>query len=110
MMPDGASRDRADQLATLGVIWARDHLGARMPDLLARAGRRGLLDPWRDANLREMRRSWVHERAASDLVEDPHARLLDLRACLAFGPQECRLLVARCRRSEVLTIMRRVGE
>ncbi len=61
MMPDGASEDRADQLATLGVIAHEIISAADMPDLLARAEEgKGTLDSWRAANLREMRRSWVH--------------------------------------------------
>lgn len=112
MMPDGASQDRADQLATLGVIAHEIISAPEMPELLARAEEgRASLDPWQDANLREMRRSWVHESALpSDLVE---ART---RACSA-----CELAWRSARKnadfksllptlSEVLTIMRRVGE
>ncbi len=52
MMPAGASEDRADQLATLGVIAHGMIAAPDMPDLLARAeeGARSL-DPWRAANL-----------------------------------------------------------
>jgi len=71
MMPAGASEDRADQLATLGVIAHGMISASDMPDLLARAEEGALgLDPWRAANLREMRRSWVHESALpAELVE-----------------------------------------
>ena len=71
MMPDGASDDRSDQLATLGVISHEMMVAADMPELLARAEEgRSTLDPWRAANLREMRHSWTHENALpSDLVE-----------------------------------------
>lgn len=112
MMPDGASEDRADQLATLGVIAHEIIAAPEMPELLSRAEEgRASLDPWQDANLREMRRSWVHESALpSDLVE---ART---RACSA-----CELAWRSARKNadfksllptltEVLTIMRRVGE
>ena len=70
MMPDGASEDRADQLATLGVIGHGMMVAPEMAELLGRAedGRAGL-DPWRAANLREMRHAWIHENALpSDLV------------------------------------------
>ena len=80
MMPDGASEDRADQLATLGVIAHGMISAPDMPDLLARAeeGAAGL-DTWRAANLREMRRAWVHESALpADLVE---ARTRATSAC-----------------------------
>ncbi|TAJ36433.1 MAG: carboxypeptidase M32 [Reyranella sp.] len=112
MMPDGASDDRADQLATLGVIAHEIIVAPEMPDLLARAEEgASALDPWQAANLREMRRSWVHESALpADLVE---ART---RACSA-----CEMVWREAKKnadfksllptlSEVLTIMRRVGE
>ena len=96
MMPDGASGDRADQLATLGVIAHEMIAAPEMSDLLSRAEEgRASLDAWQAANLREMRRAWVHESALpADLVEAPHAGLLGLRAGLAFGEEECRLQVA----------------
>ena len=71
MMPEGASGDRADQLATLGVVSHEMMVASDMADLLARAEEgRGALDRWRAANLREMRHAWVHESALpGDLVE-----------------------------------------
>jgi carboxypeptidase Taq len=71
MMPEGASGDRADQLATLGVVSHEMMVAPDMADLLARAEEgRGALDRWRAANLREMRHAWVHESALpGDLVE-----------------------------------------
>lgn len=71
MMPDGASEDRADQLATLGVIAHEIIATPEMPELLSRAEEvRSALDPWQAANLREMRRAWVHASALpADLVE-----------------------------------------
>ena len=57
MMPEGASEDRADQLATLGVIGHGMIVGARHARAAgAGGGGRAGLDPWRAANLREMRR------------------------------------------------------
>ena len=71
MMPAGASEDRADQLATLGVISHDMMVAPDMPELLARAEEgRAALDPWQAANLREMRHAWTHDNALpSDLVE-----------------------------------------
>ena len=71
MMPEGASEDRADQLATLGVISHEMMVAPDMADLLSRAEEgKGGLDAWRAANLREMRHAWTHENALpSDLVE-----------------------------------------
>ena len=77
MMPDGASEDRADQLATLNVVAHEIMVAPDMPELLGRAEEGGKnLDPWRAANLREMRHAWVHANALpADLVE---ARTRDL--------------------------------
>ncbi|MBS0547034.1 MAG: carboxypeptidase M32 [Proteobacteria bacterium] len=71
MMPQGASEDRADQLATLSVVAHEMMVAPDMPELLSRAEEgKGALDRWRAANLREMRHNWVHENALpADLVE-----------------------------------------
>jgi carboxypeptidase Taq len=71
MMPDGASKDRADQLATLNVIAHDMMVAPEMAELLARAEEGGnALDPWQAANLREMRHAWIHSSALpADLVE-----------------------------------------
>jgi len=80
MMPEGASEDRADQLATLNVISHEIMVAPDMSELLARAEEgKATLDPWRAANLREMRHAWTHENALpSDLVE---ARTRAASAC-----------------------------
>ncbi|MDP2375569.1 carboxypeptidase M32 [Reyranella sp.] len=112
MMPDGASEDRTDQLATLGVIAHEIISAPDMPDLLSRAEEgKGSLDPWRAANLREMHRSWVHESALpADLVE---ARSRACNACehawrTARKNADFKSFLPTLQ--EVLTIMRRVGE
>ncbi|WP_201838527.1 carboxypeptidase M32 [Microvirga zambiensis] len=71
MMPDGAADGRFDQLATLkglahGLLTARD-----TGDLLDRADQdSSLLGDWQRANLREMRRIYLHAAAVpADLVE-----------------------------------------
>lgn len=112
MMPDGASEDRADQLATLGVIVHEIISAPDMPELLSRAEEgKGALNPWQAANLREMRRIWVHESALpGDLVE---ARSRACNACehawrTARQNADFKSLLPTL--TEVLTIMRRVGE
>jgi carboxypeptidase Taq len=112
MMPPGASDDRADQLATLGVIAHGIIAAPEIPDLLARAEEEArLLDPWRAANLREMRRTWVHESALpADLVE---ARSRATSACEmvwrdARKAADFKRLLPTL--GDVLTVMRRVGE
>ena len=112
MMPDGASEDRADQLATLGVIAHEIISAPDTPDLLSRAEEgKGALDPWRAANLHEMRRIWVHESALpGDLVE---ARSRACNACehaWRTAKQNANFKSLLPTLTEVLTIMRRVGE
>jgi len=112
MMPDGASEDRADQLATLGVIAHEIMTAPDMSELLARAEEgQASLDPWQAANLHEMRRSWVHESALpADLVE---ARARATSACEhawreAKKNADFKSLLPTL--EEVLVVMRRIGE
>ncbi|MBV8394342.1 MAG: carboxypeptidase M32 [Alphaproteobacteria bacterium] len=112
MMPEGASQDRADQLATLNVVGHEIMVAPDMADLLARAeeGRAGL-DPWRAANLREMRHAWTHASALpADLVE---ARTRAASACEmawreARKNADFKALLPTL--TEVVTITKRVGE
>ncbi|MEQ8347154.1 MAG: carboxypeptidase M32 [Sneathiellaceae bacterium] len=73
MMPPGTSALRADHLAELEVMAQEILQAPDLPDLLANAeaeaGRAGGADPWRDANLREMRRAWQQANAVpADLL------------------------------------------
>lgn len=69
MMPKGGADVRGDQLATLKVIIHEQMTDPAMADLIA-AANEAALDDWRRANLREMRRAWVHASAVpGDLVE-----------------------------------------
>jgi carboxypeptidase Taq len=112
MMPDGASEDRADQLATLGVIAHELMVAPEMGDLLARAEQASAgLDSWRAANLREMRHAWIHQTALpSDLVE---ARTRASSACEMVWREakknaDFKSLLPTL--GEVVTITKRVGE
>lgn len=112
MMPDGASEDRADQLATLNVIAHDIMVAPDMPDLLARAEEAGRgLDDWRAANLREMRHAWLHANALpADLVE---ARTRAASACemvwrVARKTADFKALLPTF--TEVLNVTRQVGE
>ncbi|MDA8232431.1 MAG: carboxypeptidase M32 [Magnetospirillum sp.] len=69
MMPDGGANARAEQMALVKTI-AHDMITApEIPELLDRADGEAL-DAWERANLREMRRAWVHAAAVpADLVE-----------------------------------------
>jgi carboxypeptidase Taq len=70
MMPLGAAEGRAEQVATLRVLAHEILTDPRVGDGLAEAEGQGDLDPWQAANLREMRRAYLHATAVpADLVE-----------------------------------------
>ncbi|MBL8833172.1 MAG: carboxypeptidase M32, partial [Rhodospirillales bacterium] len=79
MMPDGGADARAEQLATLKLIVHEQAVDPALADLFAAAGEGKGLDEWQAANLREMRRDWLHATALpADLVE---ARSRAVSAC-----------------------------
>jgi len=71
MMPPGGAEARAEQLAALNVVCHGMLTEPVMGDLLDHAeGGAANLDEWQRANLREMRRQWVHATALdAKLVE-----------------------------------------
>lgn len=71
MMPSGGAEPRSEQLAALAVTCHELLNDPALADLLAEAETESQsLDPWRRANLREMRRDWLHTTALpTDLVE-----------------------------------------
>ena len=71
MMPEGGVQARAEQLATLRLI-AHEYLTApEIDEMLGEAEADGeALGPWQRANLREMRRRWLHSaEVPGELVE-----------------------------------------
>ncbi len=60
IMPPGGADARSEQLATLALIRHEMITDARIGDLLEAAAEDVAGDPWRAANLREMRRGWIH--------------------------------------------------
>jgi carboxypeptidase Taq len=75
MMPPGGVTARSEQLATLRLV-AHQHL--TVPDiegLLAEAeGAGDALDLWQRANLREMRRRWLHAAAVPGALVEAESR------------------------------------
>ncbi len=68
MMPDGGGDARAEQMATIKVLAHELLTDARMGDLFAAAEP---TDSWQQANLREMKRQWMHATALdARLVEE----------------------------------------
>jgi carboxypeptidase Taq len=86
MMPEGGAEARAEQLATLRVVCHEVLTDAAVPDLLAAADGEEL-DPWQRANLREMRRQWLHATALP----------ADLVAALSKASSECEMVWRKAR-------------
>jgi len=78
VMPEGGNAARAEQLAAMRTLRHEMITRPEMSDLLDAAAGGAPLDRWQAANLREMRRDWVHAAALP-------ARLVDAlsRACSA---------------------------
>jgi carboxypeptidase Taq len=70
LMPEGGAGARAEQSATLALVCHETLTDPAIGDLLDGAERQNDLDDWQRANLREMRRGWLHATAVpGDLVE-----------------------------------------
>ena len=70
VMPPGGGAARAEQMATLRVMAHELVVDPRVGDLMAEAAADAAqLDQWQSANLREMRRTWLHATAVpADMV------------------------------------------
>lgn len=69
MMPEGGAERRAEQLSAIKAIHHSTLAAPEIPELLENAAALDL-SPWQRANLREMKRIWVHEAALpADLVD-----------------------------------------
>lgn len=110
-MPRKGARGRAEQLASLRRVVHEKTTDAAMPDLLDAAEDEVADDPWRAANLREMRRRWVHATALDG----------DLIAAMARADSECEMTWRGAREADdyetvkpylqtVLDLVRRAGE
>ncbi|MDF3075403.1 MAG: carboxypeptidase, partial [Alphaproteobacteria bacterium] len=73
MMPDGSSAARAEQTSGLEVIAHETLAAPDMGDLLAAADA-ARLDEWQAANLREMKRRWVHAAALEPRLVEARAK------------------------------------
>lgn len=112
MMPAGSAEERAEQVATLEVIEHEAITDSRIGDLLDEADVNvSGLGPWQAANLREMRRRWVHANALpADLVE-ARARTF-ARAEMAWREARAKSDFALLSPDlvDVLVLVRRTGE
>ena len=115
MMPAGAADTRAETLATLYVLRheliADPRIGEWLDEAEATAETEAGADGWHCANLREMRRRWLHAAAVpGDLVE-ANARTVALCEMTWRGARrdnDFKALLPSL--SEVLTLQRRIAE
>jgi carboxypeptidase Taq len=71
MMPSGGAGARAEQVSTLEVMAHEILTAAEMPELFDQAQGQNELGDWQRANLKEMRRDWLHATAVPGrLVEE----------------------------------------
>ena len=75
IMPDGGAAARAEQLATLRLI-AHQHLVAPEIEAMLAEADAGTdeLGEWQRANLREMRRRWLHAAAVPGALVEAESR------------------------------------
>ena len=70
MMPSGGAAARAEQMSTLEVMAHEILTAADLPELFDQAQGQNELGDWQRANLKEMRRDWLHATAVpANLVE-----------------------------------------
>ena len=75
MMPAGGSEARAEQLAALSRVCHDIVSAPETGDLIAEAGEGAALDEWQAANLREMRRTWIHATALDGALVEAKVRI-----------------------------------
>lgn len=73
MMPEGGAASRAEQLATMRTLRHEMLTRPDVGDLLDTAAG-AALDDWQSANLREMRREWIHAVAVPSRLVDELSR------------------------------------
>lgn len=69
MMPDGGAARRGEQLSAIKAIHHATLAAPDLPELLDQAQTQDL-NPWQQANLREMKRLWIHEAALPAALVD----------------------------------------
>jgi carboxypeptidase Taq len=112
MMPAGAGDGRSDQLATLKGLAHEILTAPQTRDLLAEAAReQDDLGPWQRANLREMRRLYLHAAAVpGDLVEANSRAVTRAEMVWREARQESDFAKLEPHLAEVLSLQRQIGE
>jgi carboxypeptidase Taq len=74
LMPSGGAPSRTEQLTALKLTVHEMKTDPRLSELLDAAEAEPPADPWQAANLREMRRSWVHANAVEPALVEAMSR------------------------------------
>ncbi len=111
-MPEGAADNRSDQLATLKGIAPELLTAPDTRDLLGQADQdSGHLDEWQRANLREMRRIYLHAAAVpADLVEASSRAVSRAELVWREARQNSDFALLLPHLSQVLAFQRQIGE
>ncbi len=110
MMPPGGSEARAEQLAVLKSMAHEMITRPEMEELL-QAAEGESLDAWQSANLREMRRDWVHAAAVPGALVEAFSRACS--ACEVAWRQarpQSDFQAVKPRLAEVLRLTREIGQ
>jgi carboxypeptidase Taq len=112
MMPEGAADSRSDQLATLKGLAHELLTAPDMGDLLAQAAEDGdQLDDWQRANLREMKRIYVHASAVpADLVETSSRAVSKAELVWREARQNGDFALLLPHLTQVLSFQRQIGQ
>ena len=111
MMPMGGAAARGEQIAALAVIRHGLMTDAALSDLLDEADQLDGLDEWQAANLREMRRKWVHAAAVpAELVEAMSKASNACETVWRTARPAADFAAVLPALTEVLTLTRRLGE
>src|SRR5579859_6481989 len=109
VMPEGGATSRGAQLATLKSLSHEMLTAPAVKDLLDQAAD-APLDPWQRANLREMRRDWLHAALVpTDLVESLSKACSDCEMTWRRARPASDFKMVAGRLSEVLSLTREVA-
>src|SRR5271166_1216660 len=111
LMPDGAADSRSEQLSTLEGIAHRLLVAVETGELLDRAEASDGLDHWRRANLREMRRIYLHAAAVPEDLVEANSRAV-ARAVMAWrqARKDSDFPALLPHLEEVLDLQRQIGQ
>ncbi|UVF19270.1 carboxypeptidase M32 [Microvirga terrae] len=112
LMPEGAADSRSNQLATLKGIAHELLTAPDTGDLLGQAGQDSdQLDDWQRANLREMRRVYLHAAAVpADLVEASSRAVSRAELVWPEARQNGDFALLLPHLSQVLALQRQIGQ